>query len=919
MLIDGNSLTYRAFFALPTDMATASGQVTNAVYGFTSMLVNLLKDHRPDQVVATFDRPEPTFRHEMVPDYKAGRAQAPDILRQQMGLVRQLIETLRIPLVEISGYEADDVIATLATQAATRGDDVLIVTGDRDTYQLVEDPHVRVLYNRRGVSDYALYDEAGIEARTGVPPARYPEFAALRGDPSDNLPGVPGVGEKTAARLINTYGDLDGVYAHLDELSPKLRQSLADAEPVVRANAAATPLRRDVPVEIDPAEATLGGWDIEEVRRLFDFLEFRTLWDRFLEATDHGERGGASEAAAGAALEVVLEDLGDAAVAIERCTEWVARGVPLAVAGAWEGREGRSPLRGLAVAPLPPGAGPVEVVQVGEAVFGDPGVRAALQGLFGEDGVDVSAHDAKALMRGLARIDVVVSRLQLDTAVAAYLVDPAGDQYLLEDLALRYAGVELRGPDGPPAGQLDLTGTGIDAAGEAVRRAAAVARLVEPLSGALAARGMSRLYDEVERPLVRVLAKMEDVGVRVDVGRLRRLAEELAAEARRLEEEIQDLAGTQFVVNSTPQLREILFNKLGLTPQKRTKTGYSTDAQTLEKLRGEHPIVDALLRYREVEKLRSTYGESLLAEVGPDGRIHATFNQTVARTGRLSSDQPNLHNIPVRSEEGRRFRSCFLPAEGCRFLVADYNQIELRVIAHLAEDPGLIDAFQAGTDIHNVTAARIYGVLPADVTIAMRSKAKMVSYGLAYGMESYGLAQRLSVPVEEAAAILKAYFEGFPNVRAYMDRVVAEARDRGYTETLFGRRRLIPELQSSRYQVRAAGERQAMNAGIQGLAADIFKVALVRLDARLGAGVLVAAAGPGRRRGAGRGTGPGHAPGMASRLVLQVHDEVILEVPPEEEEAAALAVTEAMTGAAELRVPLTINLSWGDTWADAKG
>jgi DNA polymerase I len=910
MLIDGNSLTYRAFFALPTDMATASGQVTNAVYGFTSMLVNLLKDHRPDQLIATFDRPEPTFRHQMVPDYKAGRAQAPDILRQQMGLVRQLIETLHVPLVEEIGFEADDVIATLATQAAARGDDVLIVTGDRDTYQLVEDPHVKVLYNRRGVSDYALYDEAGIEARTGVTPARYPEYAALRGDPSDNLPGVPGVGEKTAAKLINTYGDIDGIYAHLDDLSPKLRQSLAAAEPVVRANAAATPLRRDVPVEVDPADAALGGWDVEELRRLFDFLEFRTLWDRFMEATDDGKRGGPSEAPAGAILEIALDELGDPAAAVQRSTDWVARGVPLAVAGAWEGREGRSALCGLAFAPLPPAAGPVEVVRMGAAVLADPGVRAVLQELMGDDGVDLSAHDAKALMRGLAETGLVFSHLQLDTAIAAYLVDPAGDQYLLEDLARRYAGLELRGPDGPPPGQLDLSGTGVDAGEEAGRRAAAVARLVEPMSAALAARGMSNLYDEVERPLVRVLAKMEDVGVRVDVERLQGLAGELGSEARRLEEEIQDLAGTQFVVNSTPQLREILFNKLGLTPQKRTKTGYSTDAQTLEKLRGEHPIIEALLRYREVEKLRSTYGESLLAEVAPDGRIHATFNQTVARTGRLSSDQPNLHNIPVRSEEGRRFRSCFLPAAGCRFLVADYNQIELRVIAHLAEDPGLIEAFRTGTDIHNVTAARVYGVLPEDVTIAMRSKAKMVSYGLAYGMESYGLAQRLAVPVDEAAAILKAYFEGFPNVRAYMDRVVAEARDRGYTETLFGRRRLIPELQSGRYQVRAAGERQAMNAGIQGLAADIFKVALVRLDARLG---RAAPTGLDDRAGGRQGRE------LTSRLVLQVHDEVILEVPPEEEEAAALAVTEAMTGAAELRVPLTINLSWGDTWADAKG
>ncbi|MGH9056737.1 MAG: DNA polymerase I [Acidimicrobiales bacterium] len=900
MLIDGNSLTYRAFFALPTDMATAAGQVTNAVYGFTSMLVNLIKDHRPDQLVATFDRPEPTFRHRMVEGYKAGRAEAPDILRQQMGLVRQLIETLHVPLVEMAGFEADDLIATLATQAAGRGDEVIIVTGDRDTYQLVEDPHVKVLYNRRGVSDYALYDEAGIEARTGVSPALYPEYAALRGDPSDNLPGVPGVGEKTAAKLINTYGGIDGIFAHLDELSPKLRENLATSEPTVRSNAAAIPLRRDVPIEVDPADASLGGWDVEEVRRLFDFLEFRTLWDRFTEAT--APDGGAPPVPGGplVRLDLEVESLGDIGAAVARIEAWVEAGAGVAVAAAWEGRDGRSPIEGLSIVPAP-----AEAQQEGDrhgdrsvwldpSLLASPPVRAALGRLLGEDGVPVSAHDAKALMRGLASLGVDFAHLELDTAIAAYLVDPAGDQYLLEDLAARYAGLDLSAPNGPPPGQLDLAGSASDPAAASAQRAAAVARLIDPLGSALAARGMSELYDEVERPLVRVLALMEEAGVRVDVERLRALAGELASEAHRLEADIQDLAGVQFVVNSTPQLREVLFDKLGLPPQKKTKTGYSTDAQTLERLRGEHPIIEALLRFREVEKLRSTYGESLLAEVGGDGRIHATFNQTVARTGRLSSDQPNLHNIPVRSGEGRRFRDCFIPAEGCRFLVADYNQIELRVIAHLAEDPGLIEAFRSGTDIHNVTAARIYGVGPSDVTLAMRSKAKMVSYGLAYGMEAYGLAQRLTIGVDEAAAILTAYFEGFPNVRAYMDRVVAEARDRGYTETLFGRRRLIPELQSNRYQVRAAGERQAMNAGIQGLAADIFKVALVRLDAQL------------RSRE------------LSSRLVLQVHDEVILEVPPEEEESAAVTVLEAMAGAADLRVPLTINVSWGSTWGDAK-
>jgi DNA polymerase-1 len=896
MLLDGNSLAYRAFFALPSDMATASGQVTNAVFGFTSMLINLLKDHQPERIGVAFDRPEPTFRHQLIPTYKAGRAETPDILRQQMGLVRRIVEALQIPIVEQAGFEADDVIATLATEARDRGDDVIIVTGDRDAYQLVEDPHVKVLYNRRGVSDYVLYDEAGIEQRTGVAPALYTQYAALRGDPSDNLPGVPGIGEKTAARLINTYGDIDGIFAHLDELTPKLRDNLAAAEATVRKNAQATPLICDVPLDVDPAELTMGGWDLEEIRRLFNFLEFRSLWDRLTDALGAVEAEASAHGGPGVGLDVDVTAVPGRDAVLELFRGWSATGTPVAVAAAWEGRVGRSAITGLAFVELPvPPDVPTEVVWVSGELLGAPDGRAALAELVGHEGVPVSAHDAKALMRGLSAFQVDFSHLDLDTAIAAYLVDPAGDQYLLEDLALRYAGLELRAPGGPPAGQLDLTGAAVEPSEEAGRRAAAVARLSEPLGAALSARGLSRLYDEIERPLVRVLARMEEAGIRVDEDYLRTLTKHLTEEARHLEAEIQEQAGEPFVVNSTKQLREILFVKLGLAPQKRTKTGFSTDAQSLEKLRGQHPVIELLLRYREVEKLRSTYGDSLLAEVGPDGRIHATFNQTVARTGRLSSDQPNLHNIPIRSDEGREFRRAFIPAEGCRFLVADYNQIELRVIAHLAQDPGLIEAFTAGTDIHNATASRIFGVDPASVTTAQRSKAKMVSYGLAYGMESYGLAQRLGIPVEEAAEILQAYFKAFPNVRDYMDRVVAEARSRGYTETLFGRRRQIPELQSGNYRVRQAGERQAMNAGIQGLAADIFKVALVRIDGRL------------------------ETDGLDSRLILQVHDEVILEVPPGEEDRAAGLVLEEMTGAASLSVPLAVNVSWGSTWADAKG
>ena len=900
MLLDGNSITYRAFFALPTDLATASGQVTNAVYGFTSMLVNLLKDHRPDRLVVAFDRPEPTFRHALVETYKATRSQAPDILRQQMGLVRQVVETMRMPVVEAPGYEADDVLATLATKAAVAGEDVIIVTGDRDAYQLVEDPHIKVLYNRRGVSDYVLYDEAGIVERTGVTPRQYPEFAALRGDPSDNLPGVPGVGEKTAAKLITTYGGIEGVYQHLADLTPKLRESLAAAEPTVRSNAQCTLLVRDLPLDLPGTEAAVGDWDVAELRRLFEFLEFRTLWDRLVEATGMGKGGDTPAVVPGRELDVDLRPFDSPADAVHQLRAW-SQGEPsqgataLSLAGGWEGREGRSSLEGLAFAlsPTEGHTGPLPVWWLDAALLLDSDVSAELGYLLGPAGPGISAHDAKALMRGLWGLDIDFSHLQLDTSIAAYLVDPAGDQYLLEELAARYAGVALAAAGTTPAGQLDLSGPSGPAL-PAAQRAAAVSALVPPLSSALEARGMSRLYDEVERPLVRVLARMEMVGVRVDAYELARIGKALAEEARLLESQVHQLAGTQFLVNSVQQVREVLYGKLGLTPGKKTKTGYSTDNQTLEKLRDEHPIIPAILRYREIEKLRSTYTDALLAEVAADGRIHATFNQTVARTGRLSSDAPNLHNIPVRSDEGRQLRRVFVPEPGMKLLVADYNQIELRVIAHLAEDPGLIEAFSTGVDVHRVTAARIFGVPPAEVTIAMRSKAKMVSYGLAYGMESYGLAQRLGIEVDEAGQILKAYFESFPRVRAYMDKVVAEARDKGYTETLFGRRRLIPELASQRYQVRTAGERQAMNAGIQGLAADIFKVALVRLDGRLS------------------------EEGLKSKLILQVHDEVLLEVPPEEEDVAAKVTLEAMQGAAQLSVPLEVNLSWGESWADAK-
>jgi len=901
-LLDGHSLAFRAWFALQeAGMSTASGQETQAVYGFVSMVTKLLADFEPDGMAVAFDRHEPTFRDAIADDYKAGRPPTPEPLVAQVELIRKLVEALGVPAVDFAGFEADDVIATIATSLRDRGEDVVVVTGDRDAYQLVEDPHVKVLYNRRGVSDYVLYDEAGILERTGVRPDKYPLLAALRGDPSDNLPGVPGVGEKTAAKLVNTYGDLDSIYAHLDECTPKLRASLAASEARVRKNLQLTPVVRDVPLDLDLAALTLGRFDRAELDALFTFLEMRTPRDRLVAVLDRFEAGragdgGAPDGAPGAvALPVAtLDEVGAASRALAALA---TAGRAVAIEPAWAGAPGRSAIEGLALLE----AGGEEVAWVTGEVLAEADVCESLAVLVSGAGSPgrVSGHRVKELMRALLPLGVDVTALDVDTAVAAYIVDSSSGQPSLEELAQRH-GIAA-GPGGtlPPSGQL---GFALDSAGApapaeaAAARVALVAALRGPLVEALDATGSRRLYDEVERPLVRVLAKMEVAGIGVDVERLREIGAELTFEARALEAEIQAIAGEELNVNSTPQLRRILYDKLGLSPGRKTKTGYSTDAATLEKLReGDSTgIVERLLRYREVEKLRSTYGEGLLAEVAPDGRIHASFNQTVARTGRLSSDQPNLHNIPVRTDEGRRFREAFVPAPGCGLVVADYNQIELRVIAHLSGDPGLVEAFATGRDIHATTAARVFGVDPSEVTAAQRSKAKMISYGLAYGMEAYGLAQRLGVPVDEAAEILAQYFVAFPAVRAYMDATVAEARRRGYTETLAGRRRYIPELESDNFRVRQAAERQAMNSGIQGLAADLFKKALVQLDAAL------------------------ELAGLGARIVLQVHDEVLVEAPVEEREQAEALTLDAMRNAEHLDVPLEVHCAWGTSWADAK-
>ena len=866
------------------------------------MLLTLMKDHKPDGVIVVFDRKEKTFRHEAAPEYKAQREAQPDILYQQMDIIKEMLGVMGIAAIDAAGFEGDDLIATIAEKAEQAGEDLLIVTGDRDTYQLVRDPHIRVLYNKRGVSDYALYDEAGILERTGVTPAQYSQYAALRGDPSDNLDGVPGVGEKTAAKLMVKYHDIVSVFDAAEDQTPKLKQGLIESRERVLRNAQLMVLRRDAPVAIDITQ-TAPRPRMDELKTMFETLEFKSMFVRAKAVFGDGQTA-AKSVSAGSVTNISsfditdVADSGDCIVAkVERCDNAQSAKAALAkiaklesadIGIGWVGEPGRSALEGVAIVM---DAKASLVAWIGVEVLQDKNVLDALSTLS-----KIRAHHAKPLLRWLMEHGIDLRSITLDTTIAAYLLDPSDNKFDLQQVLERYTNYTIQIGAAEESGQLDFGSVNTDNAQRICDEALAVSLMAGPILKALDKQGVSKLFSDVEMPLVRVLARMERDGIAVDVKQLSTINENLKAHVARLTTILHELAGRQFNINSPTQLREILFEEKKLAPGKKTKTGFSTDAATLEKIRDQWPeFIDPLLEYREFEKLRSTYGQGLLDSVGADGRIHATFNQTVARTGRLSSDQPNLHNIPVRSDEGKVFRTAFIPSKGCEFLVADYNQIELRCIAHLANDPGLIDAFTRGIDVHSATASRLFNVKESDVSSEQRSQSKMVSYGLAYGMEAYGLSQRLSVGVGEASGILDAYFVAFPNVKQYMDDTVEQARKRGYTETLFGRRRPIPELNSSNFRIRQAGERQAMNAGIQGLAADIFKIALVRISDAFEAAEL------------------------KSRVILQVHDEVIIEAVVAEKAVVEEIVLTQMKQAASLKVPLEVHSAWGASWASAKG
>jgi DNA polymerase-1 len=864
-LLDGHSLAYRAFYALPPDLATPSGQVTNAAFGFTSMLIKLLDEEAPDAMAVAWDRREPTFRSEQYADYKANRESAPDLFTSQLPLIRDVLDAMEIPQVSLAGYEADDVIATLVEHGRSDGYDVVVVTGDRDAFQLSTED-VTVLYTRRGISDTVHATPAWIAERYGIDPGRYVEYAALRGDTSDNLPGVSGVGEKTAAKLINAYPSLEELYDNLGDQTPKLRENLAAARDQVFLNRTLMTLVRDVPIDgVAPDDLVLHAFDRDAVRSLFDELAFRSLWQRL---DDQG--GLAAAEAAIADIEVITVHSPEAACAAVSAHTMVIEPV-------WSDDE-----------------------LVGLVFDGTPSVFVPLEhidALVGGEGRSIAGHDCKPVVRALLSVDLAVPEVAFDTMLAAWLINPAQRAPTLTDLAYKELGVDVGGAaeSGASGAQATLAfdAPTLDLEG-AARRAAAIGAMITSLTAQLDARGSLDLYTGIELPLLGILAEMEYDGIGLDVAFLSEYGTTLTGRIAALQETIHALAGRAFNVNSTLQLRSVLYDELGLPVLKRTPKGApSTDASVLEKLSGEHDIVRELLLFRELDKLRSTYVESLLALVEPDGRVRGRFNQTGAATGRLSMEQPNLQNIPARSVEGREIRRAFVAGEGAQFLVADYSQIELRILAHLSGDAGLVEAFEADIDIHAATAARVNGVPLDEVTDDMRRTSKMINFGLLYGMEAYGLAQRLDVDRSEAQRHIDEYFVQFPDVRAFMASIVDEARVNGYTTTILGRRRYLPELHARSARERQMGERMALNAPIQGSAADIIKKAMIDLRAVLA------------------------EQGSAARMLLQIHDELVVEVPDAEVSDVTTTTVDVMQHVVDLRVPLKVSHGTGSSLADA--
>jgi len=826
-LVDGNNLAYRAYFALPEELATSDGFPTNALLGFTNMLFKLLTDYRPRAVAVAWDT-RPVERHELHEGYKADRKPTPDLLGEQFPYFRPIVEAFGYRNLEFEGWEADDVIATLATRADEAGVKTCVVSTDRDAFQLCTD-NVCLMMTPRGVQDPQVYTPDRVEARYGITPEQIPDFIGLKGDTSDNIPGIPGIGDKTAGQLIAQYGSLEEVIAHAEDLSPARRKNVIEHADLARDSKQLATMRRDLDIDCDVSQLVLDPPDRSQLREMFRRFEFRNLFNRI--------------------------DLLDEAVPAAAPPQVVGEVVP------W--REGD------------PGAlrGPVGVARDESrvAVAGDDGVTIAEAPLDLRE-AKIIVHDAKA-----QRVEAAD-----DTLIAAYLIEPGRPEYALDDLAAEY-GVEVI-PD--PATDEETAAL--------VKRAETPRRLVARMVERLEERGVERLYREIELPLTRVLAAMEEAGVKIDTYRMGEITARLRDRVEELEQRCFELAGEEFMIGSTQQVARILFEKLALTPGRKGKTGYSTDTRVLRSIRHEHDIVEAIEEWREYSKLLNTYLGPLPSMLGEDGRLHTTFNQHVASTGRLSTTNPNLQAIPIRTELGREIRSAFVAETGHRLLSADYSQIELRILAHVSGEPKLREAFERGDDIHRATAAEVLGKDPATLTTSERAIAKMINFGIIYGISAFGLSENLEIPREEAQAYIDAYLARFPLVQDFIERTIEQARRDGYATSLLGRRRPVPELRTSNRQTRSLGERLAVNFVMQGSNADIIKVAMLRIHERL------------------------RAEGRAARLVLQVHDELLLEVPEPETSAVRELVRQEMCDAYPLDPPLAVDVGAGDDWAEAK-
>ena len=894
LLLDGHSLAYRAFFALPVEnFTTTSGQKTNAVYGFTSMLINLLRDEAPTHLCVAFDVSRQSFRTETFAAYKANRSATPDEFRGQVELIKEILAVLNITVVAREGYEADDVIATLTTQATAEGMHVSICTGDRDAFQLVTD-QVTVLYPRKGVSDLARYTPEAVQERYTLTPEQYPDFAALRGDPSDNLPSIPGVGEKTAQKWVREFGSLDALVERVDEVRGKAGDALRENLSSVVLNRQLTELVRDVELEVRPTDLEVRSWDRDAVHRLFDELEFRVLRERLFSTLQ------AAQPEADEGFEVRGAALEPGAV-----PAWLdahardGRRSGLGFRGTWS--HGTGDLEGVAIAAADGETTYVDVRAV------TPEDETALVDWLADPELPKAGHEIKGPSHAVRARGWQLGGVTSDTPLAAYLARPGERSFDLADLALRYLRRELRveEPGSEGAGdQLTLDGGEEEAdatlAQTEMLRARAVADLAEKLDDDLAELGGTALLTDLELPLLAVLADLEAAGVAVDVSALQDLESQFGARVQAAAQSAYDVIGKEINLGSPKQLQVVLFDELQMPKTKRTKTGYTTDADALQTLNEStpHPFLEHLLEHRDATRLRVTV-KGLLESLSDDGRIHTTFNQTIARTGRLSSTEPNLQNIPVRTEAGRRIRDTFVvgadSVDGpyAELMTADYAQIEMRIMAHLSVDAELIESFKSGEDFHSVTAAKVFGVSEDAVSTGQRAKIKAMNYGLAYGLSAYGLSAQLRTSTEEAKELMEDYFARFGGVRDYLFQVVDQARKDGYTSSILGRRRYLPDLTSDNRQRREMAERMALNAPIQGSAADIVKVAMLGVHAAL------------------------REEGLRSRMLLQVHDELVLELAPGERDQVTELVRREMGAAFELDVPLEVSVGFGRSWDQA--